>query len=1164
MTEAPATLAAAARSIEREPASAPRQPFVGLRPFTCEDHEFFFGRDEQITALEEGLRRDRLLSVIGSSGSGKSSLVRAGLLPRMERDGLLDRRWRCAELRPGGAPIRRLAQALVRALASDGAAASESLVEAREDRAERTLRESSFGISRMLELAPLPEGTGLLILIDQFEELFRFADLRAQQTLDAQEAHDQRDDATLFVRLLLTAREDPGFSGLLVITMRSDFIGDCARFHGLSEAVTTTQYLTPALTRDQRTQSIRRPLDKVGAEIDAAVVQRVLNDTNEDPDQLPVMQHALMRCWQRAVDRGPIDGKYRLTAEDYKEIGTARTALSKHAEEILSQLDETVVQRVFQSLTDIDSQGRVTRRPQRLRNLVAVLVPDNAAPEGPEIAAARSEVLRVVERFSDRSCSFLRVSQAAVLSDEGVVDIGHEALIRRWNKLGALDESGAQVNWVRAEQADGEMLRKLAGIADAEAAVSTQKLKEYEDWRRERRPNRFWARRYAREGSDPLQPVLDLLQRSHKELFWKRVRWWGAVSACIIVPIAVAIGFIWEQVSAYTRLHEANERLISVIGWDALGDSAHKALLIAHRGLEAETPLRQNVALTYRALERMHEIAILRSPSTQTQSPVQSVAFLKGGDLLKLENGTLDAWDVSGVEPKFNRVVADKVGSEIFDLAISADGKKLLLASFSQSVSLMDLEHGPDLRRLGGAEDRPGAGAFNRDGEYIVTASRIAPPKLWRHYGTDPLDYRIVDRPGRDFADLRGGGMAAAFNPSDPTMFAVGSEEGAVHLFRIDPNKAEDGVTRIGAELPFPKGKPGVRFMSALAFDPNDSNRLLVVYFSGAVLWNLETRSYQDLPRSLASFRAAFSPDGRFIATGTGDGSVRLYRTDRADEPPLELATGGGGGTWSVAFNPHAPDQLAAATMRAGVWLMQVDSALSRGISQPEPRTSNPVTAATAADDTPKDVLASGPGVVLKQSTDGFRIVSSRSDVPSMKLDLPEKDEPAPLAAAFSDDGYWLAWARAGKPRKPSANQADTAANADEANADKGNADIGIALFDLRRWTSPAAILAPRLKLREVHFAATSKDRLVMATTKDGDQRAWRYFQTPQDLDAYAQNQLPLDRGEKAHLSPRDECELKGLVWELASRSEQDEARVDCNPPIHEMVQATPPVNPSK
>jgi hypothetical protein len=259
-------------------------PFIGLRPFEYADHEYFFGRDRELDTLQPRVTQNRFVAIVGGSGSGKSSLIRAGLQPRLAKT------WSWIEMRPGDAPIRNLASALANLMGKSG-----DLSAGWADRFELVLTRSSFGVSEALAWIPTIRDTKVkrvLLLIDQFEELFRFANLRSPANPDAENT-ERRDEATAFVRLLLTAAKSSQVPIHVVVTMRSDFIGDCASFHGLPEAVSRCQFLVPGMTRDQREDVIRKPVQPqlADGEIDSELIQRALNDTNEEIDQLPILQH---------------------------------------------------------------------------------------------------------------------------------------------------------------------------------------------------------------------------------------------------------------------------------------------------------------------------------------------------------------------------------------------------------------------------------------------------------------------------------------------------------------------------------------------------------------------------------------------------------------------------------------------------------------------------------------------------------------------------------------------------------------------------------------------------------------------------------------------------------------------------------------------------------
>jgi hypothetical protein len=209
------------------------QPFIGLRPFEYDDRKYFFGREKELEVLEPQVTHKSFVAIVGSSGSGKSSLIRAGLRPRLEK---AKDRWSWIEMRPANAPVRRLALALANLMLKtadrtgkpvDLASKTGDLLQARADRFERVLTRSSLGLVEALKsIRQQSEVGGVLLLVDQFEELFRFAKLRSESSLDPATAAERWDEATAFVRLLLAATKSSDVSIHVVITMRSDFIGD--------------------------------------------------------------------------------------------------------------------------------------------------------------------------------------------------------------------------------------------------------------------------------------------------------------------------------------------------------------------------------------------------------------------------------------------------------------------------------------------------------------------------------------------------------------------------------------------------------------------------------------------------------------------------------------------------------------------------------------------------------------------------------------------------------------------------------------------------------------------------------------------------------------------------------------------------------------------------
>jgi WD40 repeat protein/energy-coupling factor transporter ATP-binding protein EcfA2 len=451
--------------------SARPNPFPGLRPFEPDEVHLFFGREAQIDELLGRLRRNRFVGVVGASGSGKSSLVRSGLIPSLHSGFMASAgsSWRIALMRPGGAPLRNLAAALERDDVLGGADRDDM----RRALLDATLRRSARGLVQAVQQARIAADVNILIIVDQFEELFRFKDVRA--TIEA------RDEAVAFVKLLLTAVTQTSVPIYVVLTMRSEFIGHCTEFPGLAETVNDGQYLVPRMTRDEVRLAITGPVAVGGGQIAGRLVTRLLNDMGDDPDQLPILQHALMRTWHHWVGRrgtGPID------IEDYDAIGTMREALSRHAEEAYGELDSDAArrtaERLFKALTEVTGQGIGIRRPCCVKDLAVIC------------GVPQETIVRVIDRFRSAGRSFLSPSGDVPIDGETIVDLSHESLMRGWPRL---------IDWTGAEAQAVQMYRRLSQSADLHERGEASLWRDPElqlaiNWREATEPTVAWSRRY--------------------------------------------------------------------------------------------------------------------------------------------------------------------------------------------------------------------------------------------------------------------------------------------------------------------------------------------------------------------------------------------------------------------------------------------------------------------------------------------------------------------------------------------------------------------------------------------------------------------------------------------------------------------------------------------
>ena len=442
----------------------------------------FFGRENQVDAMVNKLAATRFLAVVGTSGSGKSSLVNCGLRPALH-GGLMARAgtaWRMAQFRPGSDPMR----AMARALAQDGVLfrdyQAEGLTLA--EIVDTTLRMSKLGLIDIYEQARLGEDVNLLVVVDQFEELFRYRQLGAGQQ---ENVYGISEEATAFVNLLLEVKEQTTYPIYVVLTMRSDFLGDCAQFPGLAEAINAGQYLVPRMTRDERRAAISGPVGVGGAEIAPVLLTRLVNDVGDNPDQLSILQHALNRTWARWQNEG--GGKGPLDLPHYEAIGTMAHALDQHAERAYAELgtarQQQICEKLFKALTDKATDPRGVRRPTTLGTLCALA------------EATAAEVTEVIDVFRKPSRSFLMPPAGEALEAETVIDISHESLMRVWERL---------KTWADEEAQSAQMYRRLAETAALHAAGKASLWRDPDlqlalDWREKSQPNETWAARYHPE-----------------------------------------------------------------------------------------------------------------------------------------------------------------------------------------------------------------------------------------------------------------------------------------------------------------------------------------------------------------------------------------------------------------------------------------------------------------------------------------------------------------------------------------------------------------------------------------------------------------------------------------------------------------------------------------
>jgi hypothetical protein len=442
-------------------AQLPTAPYPGLRPFEPHEWSIFCGREALVFEVIERLGTINVAFVHGSSGCGKSSLVRAGVLPAIARDhALAERPYAHAIFRPSEGPLRGLARTLAQSL---GAPEGEA------DAAGWWANELIFSrrIVEVVEERIVASGLdAFCLVVDQFEEIFPWIRERG------------RSDVEVLVALLCEAAKDKeGRRFFALVTMRSDYLGQCAQFPDLSVVINRGQYFLPNLDDDGLYRAITEPAGLFGGSVTPALADRLRFSAGNRQDQLPVLQHVLMRMAESVRHAGGqwvLDLPYLVQAEG--ETG----ALSEHAEEVYGALVEAdgeaaadAMEWIFRALVDVDVGGRGIRRPCSFAHLV-------------KVSGARADLVgRIVTRYASPGCNFLVVSGDPDTPDDCRVDMGHEALMRSWTRMAG---TGTNPGWLQREFQDGLLWRALAVTARNEDAVLDAATTE------EREP---WFKRFA-------------------------------------------------------------------------------------------------------------------------------------------------------------------------------------------------------------------------------------------------------------------------------------------------------------------------------------------------------------------------------------------------------------------------------------------------------------------------------------------------------------------------------------------------------------------------------------------------------------------------------------------------------------------------------------------
>ncbi len=959
--------------------SAPKKrcPYPGLRPFRSDEADLFFGRDKQINDLLARLGKSRFLAVVGESGCGKSSLIIAGMIPALEA-GLLDTDgadWQVTRMRPGSRPMRSLAEALRKS-----SAITHGPLRSSEDRAliEAELRRGPLGL-----LDVLREGGGLvdarlLLLVDQFEEIFRFRrDDSGEKPADSKVV--DRDEAAAFVALLLRTIQAPEGRVYVVLTMRSDFLGDCARFTGLPETLNDSQFLTPRLTFDQRKSAIEGPARVEGGRVEPELTTALLNDMGPGPDQLPLMQHALMRAWTEASLRRP-DSPI-VERVDYLKVGGLKEAISRQADLAYDGLrpeQKPIAERLFRALTGGTVGKRDTRRPTKLGEIAAI------ARVEPEV------VIAVVEHFRGGELNFL-TSSTDTLDSESVLDLSHESLIRQWVRL---------KEWAKAEAKSAEKYLLLARTAaEKKQPWVDNDLKDILKWRDDERPNAAWAARYGGNYAEAMAFIEAGLERQEKvesevesiRLNEQRTHFYKGIAGLAIIAVLVS------SIFALWALYEKGKSEQSKSLAELKTDEAEKSKAAANRSVELAM---KSADKARKQLDLSNSLILASEARNVSGSPVLSI--LLGSEAIQLRRKKSEPLNVEAENVlrqslgKIGGAGMNPMENDVSCLAFSSDGKTLAVVrslDFDRGSGVVLWDVGTRKRLVGEPLSVPEGNvfsvAFSPDNKLIAAGYGVVAENardanggglvLWdaatrRRLPEMPLAQRgervlcvafspdgrsiiagtgsfsstgnlgsvirwdDIANPKRQWSkpldDRQGAVRSIAFSP-DGNMFAAGDSR---HLVLCDAATLKS-LTGESLDVNYP--------IISLAFSPDATtiaagcSDLYGDKHGEVITWNVANRKRQEsdpfLSRTGKHPTVTYSSDGKFVAAGPADfvaGGVAIVRVSPKGIQREILATNGP--VSHVALSPNGKTIVAAET--GGMRLWELTDDLSSSV---EPRTLN-------------------------------------------------------------------------------------------------------------------------------------------------------------------------------------------------------------------------------
>lgn len=786
-------------------------PYKGLRAFQAADAQDFFGRDKItrkiLTRLQEKDPYQRFLAIVGPSGSGKSSLVKAGVIPSIWRGELPDSdKWFVIDMLPGDRPLDELEVALKKV-------AADKTSDIREQ-----LERDTNGLLRIASLILPDDGAELLIVIDQFEEVFTLL--------------ENEDERQHFLNLIYAAVTAKRSRVRILVTLRADFFDRPLRYPQFGELMRERVETVLPLTAEELEQAIVNPVKRYGLKFEEGLVSAIIGDINYQPGALPLLQYALSELFERRAGN-------QLTHAAYQEIGGAVGALAKRADEIFHEFQpeqQTLAHQMFMRLVTLGEGTEDTRRRTKRPELLNLT-------DNPELMD------EVIDTYANYRLLALDHDPA---TREPTVEVAHEAILREWERLRT---------WLNDSRADIKMQRMLATAAqswtnnnyDNSYLLRGSRLDKFEQWVAQTElsltPN---EQEYIEKSLTERQRAESVeverqAKESHLEQRARRVLQ-GLVGVFLIATIisgSLAIFALGEQ----SRAEDALSREEQARQEAEREADVNRSLVLADAALTELEAGNANQSLLL-ALEAVR----IDDPPPEAINTLSTIAFSAGTRVMLQQP---------------NSEVRGNSSSRIRGFAFAPNSRLALSSGCAVSgedscvkgeMILWDVLDQSELRRFEGHTHWINSVSFSSDGNTAVSASEDSTLIVW-----DVATGEVIQR----FAGHTGPVNSVIYGPNDETLVSA-SDDNTIIIWNVATGsmvRRLEGHTGSVNSVSF---SPDWQMLASAA---EDTNVMLWNWQTGEIIGRLEAHTSSVLD---VKFRPL--PQNRYTLLSTGqENSLREW-----------------------------------------------------------------------------------------------------------------------------------------------------------------------------------------------------------------------------------------------------------------------------------------------